>query len=122
MSNPSSAVTELERRIERYFSAQDGMLMVWPDASSVVVYLRPTFLPGIISCGREGLMVNLPEPSADVTIQDGHAEISTGVAVELTRARLTSELCKLLAPMVGRKLLSLTQERWSQRVVEARAH
>jgi hypothetical protein len=52
MSNPAAAIEELERQLERHLSGSDGMLMLWADQNTLVVYLRPSLLAGAIRCGR----------------------------------------------------------------------
>jgi hypothetical protein len=120
MSDPTAAVAALEQRVAEWFEVRGGLIMLqggtttWQagrkrQSKRVPLYAMPATTPWYVKCDAHGLEVTLgPWPTGRVNSGEDE-ERDAAFSAELTYARLNSEQCKAMVPVVGRKLLVMTR-------------
>jgi hypothetical protein len=103
------AGSELERRLLKSVSVQDGVMLVRdPVMGRFVSYVLPVSSPWVISCGI-GLSVTF-----GISISGDESSVGNEVVIHLARVLVDQETCGVLAPQLGRRLKVLLQEQGSQ--------
>jgi hypothetical protein len=99
------AVAELEQRLLKSVSVQDGLVIVRdPLTAGFFTYVLPTTTPWIISCG-----VGLSVTFGSAVSGDG-SNVGNDVEVRLALAPVNREACAVLAPRLGQRLKAMLQE------------
>jgi hypothetical protein len=105
------AGAELERRLLKSVSIQDGLVLVRTTAG-YFTYVLPTTAPWVISCGA-GLSVTFGTAVSGEASSDGNeVEIHVGndVQIHLIVAPVDPDACAVLAPQLGQRLKAMMQE------------
>jgi hypothetical protein len=96
---------ELERRLLKSVSIQDGLVIVHdPLMAELFTYVLPTNSPWMISCGV-GLTVTFGN-----AVSGDQESTDNEVKLHLATTFLPSDACAVLAPQLGKRLKAMLQE------------
>jgi hypothetical protein len=99
LRDESKAIAELQRRARSYIKFQNGLLVI-QDRNSDGISVTPATIFWMVDCGESGL---------SVTFGTGTGDTDNGIAVQLTAAEISTEICQRIAPAIGETVLAITK-------------
>src|SRR6478736_6147309 len=122
MADPVAGATALEQRIGEWLEVRDGLILVkgeafsWragrkAESSRLPLFAMSANTPWYVKCDAGGIAVTLGTWSDVRGDWDKEVESEAAFSAELTRAGLTAEQCRALAPAAGKKLLAMTMQK-----------
>jgi hypothetical protein len=105
LADMGRAAPELEQRLMKSVTVQDGLLLVRdPLMGQFESYVLPANSPWIISCGI-GLSVTF-----GTAVSGDGSSVGNEVEIHLARPMIKQEACAVLAPSLGKRLLAMVRE------------
>jgi hypothetical protein len=100
LKNLGNAGLELERRLQKGMSVDDGLVFVRdPLMGSIASYVLPTSSPWVISCGVVGISVLF-----GTAVSGDGSSVGNDVEIHLASTFVNQDQCAVLTPPLGRQL------------------